>query len=140
MNVLVIDGQGGKLGKELCEGIKKAFPDLCLTAVGTNSIATLAMQKAGVNAAATGENAIVVCSRKADVILGPIGIVIADSLLGEITPKAAAAVGQSNAKKILLPINKCNNIIAGLPDQPLSALLLDALDLLKKEIERRTDA
>ncbi len=140
MNVLVIDGQGGKLGKELCEGIKKAYPDLSLTAVGTNSIATLAMQKSGANAAATGENAIVVCSRKADVILGPIGIVIADSLLGEITPRAAAAVGQSGAKKILIPISKCNNLIAGLPDKSLSSLIGDAIDLLGKAINRGNNA
>ena len=92
MNVLVIDGQGGGIGKLLVSGIKSEYPDFFVTAVGANSIAASAMLKAGADAAATGENAVCVGCRKADIIAGPVGIVIADALLGEITPKMAAAV------------------------------------------------
>ena len=104
MNILVIDAQGGGIGKQLISAIKRTLPDLTVTAVGTNSLATAAMLKAGADQAATGENAIVVCSRTADVIIGPIGIVIANSLLGEITPRMAMAVAQSPATRILIPM------------------------------------
>lgn len=105
MNILVIDGQGGGIGKLLVSGIKSEYPDFFVTAVGANSIATSAMLKAGADAAATGENAVCVGCRKADVIAGPVGIVIADALLGEITPKMATAIGQSDAKRVLVPVN-----------------------------------
>ena len=108
MNVLVIDGQGGGIGKLLVSGIKSEYPDFFVTAVGANSIATSAMLKAGADVAATGENAVCVGCRKADVIAGPVGIVIADALLGEITPKMAAAIGQSDAKRVLVPVNHCD--------------------------------
>ncbi len=116
MNVLVIDAQGGGIGKQLVAAIKEGLPDAAVTAVGTNTAATTAMLKAGADFAATGENAVVVNCRKADVIAGPIGIVIADSLLGEITPRMALAVAQSAAKRILIPVNHCDNIVVGAPD------------------------
>lgn len=116
MNVLVIDGQGGGIGKLLVSEIKEEYPDFAVTAVGTNTVATAAMLKAGADFAATGENAVCVACRKADVIAGPIGIVIADALLGEITPKMATAVGQSNARRVLIPVNHCDNIVVGVPD------------------------
>ncbi len=87
VNVLVIDGQGGGLGKQLVAGISTQCPEARLTAVGTNSLAANAMLKAGAQRAVTGENAVVVNCRRADIIVGPIGIVIADALLGEITPR-----------------------------------------------------
>ena len=96
--VLVIDGQGGGLGRQLVSALAAACPEAELTAVGTNSLAANAMLKAGASRAATGENAVVVNCRRADVIVGPIGIVIADALLGEITPAMAAAVCQSGRK------------------------------------------
>ncbi len=130
MHILVIDGQGGQLGGQLVKSILLRYPDMELTAIGTNSIATSAMVKAGAKCAATGENPIVVACRKADVILGPIGIVIADSLFGEITPKAAKAIGQSDAVRILIPINKCNNLVAGVHNLTLTALIEDALTKL----------
>ncbi|MBQ4313718.1 MAG: DUF3842 family protein, partial [Clostridia bacterium] len=99
--ILVIDGQGGKAGAKLIEVLMQRIPDCEIIAVGTNSIATATMLKAGARSAATGENAVIVNSRKVDYIVGPIGIVIADSLLGEITASMATAVGQSTAKKIL---------------------------------------
>jgi prephenate dehydrogenase len=97
MTVLIVDGQGGGIGRQLVEAVKAAGIPCFITAVGTNTTATAAMLKAGADQAATGENAVVVCSRDADVIAGPVGIAIADSLLGEITPKMALAIGQSRA-------------------------------------------
>ena len=124
--VLVIDGQGGGLGRQLVSALAAACPEAELTAVGTNSLAANAMLKAGVSRAATGENAVVVNCRRADVIVGPIGIVIADALLGEITPAMAAAVCQSGAKRVLVPINHCENYVVGVPDQPVSQLVAAA--------------
>lgn len=132
MNLLVIDAQGGGIGRQIISALKKNFPEQPVTAVGTNSTATSAMLKAGADNAATGENAVVVCCRNADLIAGPIGIVIADSLMGEITPKMAAAVGQSNARRILIPVNHCNNYIVGVPDLSLARLI----DGVVKEIEK----
>lgn len=113
MKLAVIDGQGGRMGKEVVEQIKKRFPGQKLLAIGTNSIATAAMIKAGADNGATGENPVIVAARDCDVIIGPIGIVIADSLFGEVTPSMAAAIGQSKAYKILLPVNRCNHYVAG---------------------------
>ena len=131
-NVLVIDGQGGGLGRQLVAAIAAACPEAELTAVGTNSLAANAMLKAGAARAATGENAVVVNCRHADVIVGPIGIVIADALLGEITPAMAAAVCQSGAKRVLVPINHCENYVVGVPDQPVSQLVAAAAQKVKE--------
>ena len=128
MNILVIDSQGGGMGRQLVAAIKKQIPQSYVTAVGTNSTATAAMLKAGADAAATGENAVVVGCRRADVIVGPIGIVIADALYGEVTPAMAVAVGQSRARRILLPVNHCDNIIAGVTEQSLGSLVESALE------------
>lgn len=125
--ILMIDGQGGMLGRQLVEAVRKSIPDAEITAVGTNSAATATMLKAGAHQGATGENAVVVGVRHADIIAGPIGIVIADSLLGEITPVMAAAVGSSDAVKILLPVNRCNNIVIGTGDKSTSELIGEAI-------------
>lgn len=119
MKIMVIDGQGGRMGKTIVEQLKKNFPQEEILAIGTNSIATAAMLKAGADAGATGENPAVVASRDADLIIGPMGIVIADSLLGEITPKMAVAIGQSPAKKLLIPVNRCQHFVIGCRDLPL---------------------
>lgn len=111
MKLIVIDGQGGKMGHAVIVQLKKSHPELEITAIGTNSIATSSMLKAGADAGATGENPVVVASRSADIIIGPIGIVIPNSLLGEITPAMAEAIGSSQAKKILIPVNKCNHYV-----------------------------
>ncbi|MBR3392077.1 MAG: DUF3842 family protein [Firmicutes bacterium] len=123
MNVAVIDGQGGRLGRMLVEGIIAAGLDCRITAVGTNSIATAAMLKAGAQAGATGENPVLVASRDADVIIGPLGLLVADSLLGEITPAMAQAVGRSQAVKLLLPVNMCNNRVVGVGDHSFAELV-----------------
>lgn len=132
MNILIIDAQGGGIGRQLVAAIKKRFPGQTVTAVGTNSAAASAMLKAGADQAATGENAVVVCCRNADLIIGPVGIVIADSLLGEITPAMAVAVGQSRAKRILIPVNQCDNYIVGVPDLTLARLIEGVI----KEVEK----
>ena len=137
-NVLVIDGQGGGLGRQLVAAIAAACPEAELTAVGTNSLAANAMLKAGAARAATGENAVVVNCRHADVIVGPIGIVIADALLGEITPAMAAAVCQSGAKRVLVPINHCENYVVGVPEQPVSQLVSAAAQKVKALCEGKT--
>ena len=132
MNILVIDAQGGGIGKQLVSAIKENISGAVVTAVGTNSTATSAMIKAGADKAATGENAVVVNCRKADVIVGPIGIVIADALLGEITVNMANAVATSNAKRILIPVSHCDNIVAGAVNMNVSSLIQSAISELKR--------
>ena len=134
MKILVVDGQGGGVGRQLAVQIKQTFPDVQLMAVGTNTIATSAMMKGGADTAATGENAVLVGARKADVIIGPLGIVVADSLGGEITPAMANAVAQSNAKRILLPFKHCDNVIVGVSDYTLGNLIRQAIEDLRKII------
>lgn len=134
MRFLVIDGQGGRLGKLLIEEIRKEFPGEEIMAVGTNATAASTMLKAGADEAATGENPVVVACRRADVIIGPIGIVIADSLLGEVTPKMAIAVAQSSAVRILIPMNRCDNLVAGVGSLSIAELAADAVRKLKETV------
>ena len=136
MNIVVIDGQGGQVGAQLIKEICATFQNINLTAIGTNAVATSAMLKAGAAAGATGENPVCVASRKADVIIGPIGIVIADSLFGEVTEKMALAVSKADAVRILLPINKCSNLIAGVPNLNTSALIADTIYKLKNIVDK----
>ncbi|MEA4919468.1 MAG: DUF3842 family protein [Clostridiaceae bacterium] len=128
-NILVIDGQGGGIGKQVVYALKGRFPGVSVTAVGTNTLATSAMLKAGADNGATGENAVIVGCRKADIIVGPIGIAIADSLFGEVTPKMALAVGQSHARRILIPVNHCDNMIAGVEEISMGRLVESAVSL-----------
>lgn len=116
MNILVIDGQGGGIGRALVEKLKSAMPAAHITAVGTNAMATAAMLKAGADAGATGENAVVVGCRQADAIVGALGIVLANAMLGEITPVMAQAVGSSAAYRVLIPVQRCGTLIAGVPN------------------------
>ena len=134
MKILIVDGQGGGVGRQLAAQIKETFPDVQLMAVGTNTIATSAMLKGGADTAATGENAVLVAARKADVIVGPLGIVVADSLGGEISPAMANAVAQSDAKRILIPFKNCENVIVGVSDYTLGHLIQQAIDELRKII------
>ena len=138
MRILVIDGQGGRLGKLLVEGLRQAGISGEIFAVGTNSIATAAMVKAGADAGATGENPVVVCCRDADFILGPIGILSADSLMGEITETMAAAIGRSPAQKILVPLNRCHTTVVGLKELTMSELVQEAVDIVVKAISCQT--
>ena len=129
--ILVIDGQGGNIGRQLIKMIQEALPNAEIRAVGTNSIATANMLKGGNVDAATGENAVIVGCRKADVLVGPVGIVIADALMGEVTPAMANAVGQSEAVRILIPLNKCDTLIAGVNNTSTSYLMENAIEKIK---------
>lgn len=131
MRVVVIDGQSGRMGQLFIERAVAAKLPCKIDAVGTNAIATVAMLKAGAEEGATGENPVLVACRTADVIVGPIGILSADSMMGEITPAIAVAVGQSKAKKLLLPVNQCGNIVAGTQSLSLSRLIDEAVEMLK---------
>lgn len=135
MKVVVIDGQSGRMGQLFIERAKSASLPCQIMAVGTNAIATSAMLKAGADNGATGENPVLVACRTADIIVGPIGILAADSLMGEISPAMAVAVGQSPARKLLLPVNQCNNIVAGVPNLGLGKLMDEAVELLKSMLE-----
>lgn len=127
MHIVVMDGQGGQLGAQLVKEILAKFENITLTAIGTNAVATATMLKAGAKNAATGENPVVVACRKADVIVGPIGMVIADALLGEVTEKMALAVARAQAVRVLIPTNRCDNIVAGVANLNTAALIEDAL-------------
>jgi len=133
MKILVIDGQGGRIGAMLTSEIKKIITEKDeLIAIGTNTLATAAMLKAGALNAATGENPIVVNAKTADIIVGTMGIVIADALLGEITPKMAKAIGQSSALKVLVPMNKCSVYVVGAKEISVSDAVMLAVEKIKE--------
>ena len=130
--ILVIDAQGGGIGKQLITEIRKRALKAQIIAVGTNSTASAQMLRAGADHAATGENPVIVNCREADVILGPIGIILADAMFGEITPRIAAAVGQSRASKILIPMNSCGAFVAGVTEQGIRAYIEEAAGRLEE--------
>ena len=132
MNILIIDAQGGGIGKQVVTAIKHNIPDAVITAVVINTVATSVMLKAAADYGATGENAVIVGTRKADIIIGPIGIIVADSMFGEITPTMAKAIGQSNAKRILIPVNHCDNIVVGIRNLSIKELIEEVLLELHK--------
>ncbi len=135
MKILVIDGQGGRLGRKLVEGIRKEFPEADLTAIGTNSMATENMMRSDcADHLATGENAVIVGARNADIIVGPVGIATADALLGEISPAMANAVASSAAYRVLIPMNLCRTYVAGVA-QGSAAILEDAMAHIREIIQ-----
>ncbi len=136
MDILIIDGQGGNLGRQLTKRLKEAMPKVDITAVGTNSIATENMLKGGADRAATGENAVVVNARRAKVIAGPLGIVIADALLGEVTPAMATAVGSSDAVRVLIPMNRCDTLVAGVGEKSMGELVEDAVQRIVSHLRK----
>lgn len=131
MKITIIDGQGGRIGKTVIEQLKKKHGGLELYAIGTNSIATSAMLKAGADYGATGDNAVIVNAADSNIIVGPIGIVFANALLGEITPAIAAAIASSKAYKILIPVNRCNHYIAGCTEAPMSDYIRNAIEKIE---------
>lgn len=135
MTVYLVDGHGGGVGKGLAERLKHELPQIEIIALGTNSAATSAMLRAGADNGATGENAIVHCCGRAkedDVVAGPIGIVLANAMLGEFTPAMARAVGESAAHKVLIPISRCQVSVAGIaPDKPMAQYLDDAVAIVR---------
>lgn len=130
MKVIVIDGQGGNIGKQLVISIKDNFDDVYIRAIGTNSTATANMLKGGADEAATGENAVIVGCDIADIIVGPIGIIIPNALLGEVTEKMASAISKAKAEKVLIPLNKCDVLVAGIQNKSTGELLQDAINMI----------
>ena len=140
MNILVIDGQGGLLGRKLTESIRKACPDADITAVGTNSIATENMLNSGcANQLATGENAVIVACRTAQIIVGPLGIATADAMMGEISPAMANAVASSAAYRVLIPMNLCSTYVAGVI-KGSAAILEDAVNHIRELMNKAREA
>ena len=131
MKMIVIDGQGGNVGRLLVKSIKESFPEVSVRAIGTNSTATTNMLRAGADEAATGENAVIVGCKSADLIVGPIGIIIPDALLGEVTTAMAQAVGSADATKILIPLNKCEVLVAGAQDKSTGELIDEAIAMIR---------
>ena len=136
--VAIVDGQGGGMGRALAEAVKKDFPDLWVRALGTNALATAAMLKGGADEGATGENAVVFGAGRAHILLGPVGVLAANGLLGEVTPRMAEAIGASGAVKILLPSQRCSIRLAVGPGQPMQYYLVEAMRLLDEEVRRLT--
>ncbi len=122
--IYVIDGQGGGIGSAIIKKIKDIYREtIDITALGTNAIATAQMLKARANRGASGENAIVQTVKKAGIIIGPIGIIIPNAMMGEVTPKIAGAIGESDAKKLLIPLSRENIEIIGISPEPLPHLI-----------------
>lgn len=136
IKIAVVDGQGGGLGRALIEQVKKAHPDIAIRALGTNAAATAAMLKGGADDGATGENAVIFNAPRMHILMGPIGILAANGLLGEVTPAMAEAIGSGDAVKILLPSTKCNIRLALAGKEPMQTYLDDAVRLCGEEIAR----
>ena len=135
MKLVVIDGQGGRLGSLLVEGLRKRLPQAQICALGTNAVATAAMLKAGADVGATGENPVVRNVMDADGVLGPVGIVVANAILGEVTPAMAEAVGSCRGKKYLVPVNSCGVVVAGVEELSLPAYAAQAVEALAAELD-----
>lgn len=131
MRIIVIDGQGGGIGRSLVELLVKHFPDAEIGAIGTNSVATENMLKGSPSFAATGDNAVVFNAAEADIIAGPAGIIMANAMHGEISPAIAMAISSSRAKVVLIPMNHCRAYIAGVEDKKVGAYLLDAIEIIR---------
>jgi hypothetical protein len=136
VRIAVVDGQGGGIGKTLVEKLRKELPeDTEIIALGTNSTATLLMLKAGASEGATGENAVVYCASRVDVIAGAIGIIVANAMMGELTPAMAQAISGSSARKVLIPLNRCGIDIVGVKSEPLPHYVDSAVEMIKNIIK-----
>lgn len=135
MKIVIVDGQGGRLGKLLVENVRANLPQAEIYALGTNSIATATMLKAGANFGATGENPVIRGVMDADAVLGPVGIVVAHAILGEVTPAMSEAVGGCRARKYLIPMNSCGVVVAGVKENSLSEYVSQSVDMMKRDLE-----
>lgn len=139
MKIVVVDGQGGRLGKLLVEEVKRRLPQARVYALGTNSIATSTMLKGGADFGATGENPVIRGVMDADAVLGPVGIVVAHAILGEVTPPMAEAVGGCGARKFLIPMNSCGVVITGVREQALPVHVAQAVEQMIQDMRRESD-
>ncbi|GAA0101863.1 DUF3842 family protein [Paraclostridium bifermentans] len=134
MIIAVIDGMGGGIGAQVVSALRDELPSYIeIYALGTNSIATSSMMKAHANKGATGENAIIVSTKKASIVVAPVSAVIPNAMMGEVTARISEAISDSEALKILLPIMPENVEMVGLEGKPLSLLIKDAVKVIKKE-------
>ena len=140
MEIMVVDGMGGGIGRAIVERIRLEAREHTILAVGANAIATAAMLKAGAHQAATGENAVVVNSGRVDCIVGTVGIVMANAMLGEITPRMAEALASSKATKILIPASKCNTLIAGVAEKPTAQYINEIPLILSRLASEKENA
>ena len=137
MKIAVIDGQGGGIGKAIVEKLRRELPEQThIVALGTNAVATMLMLKAGANEGASGENAIIVNSSRVDIIVGAIGIIVANAMMGELTPKMSEAIASSSAKKVLIPLNRCNIEVAGIKNDPLPQHIDSAVVIISNYLKK----
>lgn len=139
MKIMVMDGQGGGVGRSLVEELHSRYPKAELIAVGTNATATSNMMKGGTGIGATGENAVLYNCTKVDAILGPIGIVMANAMLGEITPQMAEAVASSDVPILLIPMSRCHAQVMGVEERKLSDHIKEAVDRLAELVKREAE-
>ena len=136
MNIMVMDGQGGGIGAAIIKGLRENIHDGAeILALGTNSIATSRMMKAGANRGATGENAIIRTCQGVDIIIGPLAILMSNAMMGEVTSKMAEAVSSSEAKKILIPLTQENVSLVGISREPLPHLVNQAIQMIKETLD-----
>ena len=140
MKIMIMDGQGGGVGRSLVEALRTRYPDVELIAVGTNATATANMMKGGTAIGATGENAVVYNSARVDAILGPIGIIMANAMLGEITPRMAEAVATSDAPILLIPMSRCNAQVMGVEERKLADNIREAVERVGQLLEPEAKA
>lgn len=137
MRIAVVDGQGGGIGRAIVDKLKTALPEVEVIALGTNSAATGQMLRAGADEGATGENAIVHNMKFVDIVVGVIAIINANSMMGELSPRMAQAVGESLAFKVLLPINRCNIHVVSVEEAPLSVHLDNAIRIIHEYVKNK---
>ena len=128
MKIMIVDGQGGGVGRSLVEAMRERYADAELIAVGTNAAATSNMMKGGTAVGATGENAVVYNSARVDYIVGPVGIIMANAMLGEITPRMAEAIASADVPVLLIPMSRCNPRIMGVENRKLGDYIKEAVD------------
>ena len=135
MKIVAVDGMGGSIGGQIIRRLRESLPDdLHVIALGTNAIAANNMMKAGANRGASGENAVIRSVEEADMIIGPISIVIPNSMMGELTAPMAVAIAGTKAQKVLLPLANPQVDLVGVSKEPLPHLMEEAIEIIRKKM------